>query len=68
MAGGALPLSGLSFELWRQDDHGQRYLVGRYPDRAAAEMRLRELTRTLHKQIYWIEESGSPNHERHGNE
>lgn len=42
------------FELWRQDDHGHRFLVGRYPSRAAAELRLDELTRCQHKQTFWI--------------
>jgi hypothetical protein len=44
------------FELWRQDDHGGRFLVGRSPDRVAAEMVLAGLTRGLHKQMYWIDE------------
>jgi hypothetical protein len=42
------------FELWRQDDHGRQYLVGRYATLDAAERRLAELTRTPHKQSYWI--------------
>ena len=43
-----------AFELWRQDDHGTRFLVGCYPILEDAERRLAELTRTQHKQIYWI--------------
>jgi hypothetical protein len=43
-------------ELWRQDDNGNRFLVGIYSDRAAAEQKMAELTRTLHKQSYWIAE------------
>ncbi len=46
----------MSFELWRQDDNGNRFLVGVWPDRASAERRLEELTRHPHKQIYWITE------------
>lgn len=42
------------YELWRQDDNGNRFLVGTYGERAAAERRLAELTRTPHKQTYWI--------------
>lgn len=42
------------FELWRQDDNGQRFLVDRFATRTLAEARLAELTRSLHKQIYWI--------------
>jgi hypothetical protein len=48
----------MSFELWRQDDNGNRFLVGNYPDRSAAERRLAELTRSLHKQTYWIAVQG----------
>jgi hypothetical protein len=48
------------FELWRQDDHGHRFLVGRFPTRAAAEQRLIELTRTPHKQSYWVTASENP--------
>ncbi len=44
------------FELWRQDDNGNRFLVGVWPDRDSAERRLEELTRHPHKQIYWITE------------
>jgi hypothetical protein len=47
------PAAG-AFELWRQDDHGTRFLVGRYPTSDSAERRLAELTRTQHKQTYWI--------------
>lgn len=46
----------MRFELWRQDDNGNRFLVGSFPDRAAAEARLAELTRCPHKQVYWITE------------
>ena len=46
----------MRFELWRQDDNANRFLVGSFPTRAAAEERLAELTRTLHKQTYWIAE------------
>lgn len=42
------------FELWRQDDNGNRFLVVTFNDQAAAEQRLAELTHTHHKQIYWI--------------
>jgi len=44
----------MRFELWRQDDNANRFLVGSFPDRAAAEERLAELTRCPHKQTYWI--------------
>lgn len=47
----------MTFELWRQDDNGQRFLIGRYADLDEAKRRLAELTRSQHKQIYWIAES-----------
>lgn len=43
--------------LWRQDDHGQRYLVGTYPCRSDVAIVLRRLTVYQHKQMYWIEKS-----------
>ena len=46
----------MPFELWRQDDNGNRFLVGTFADRTAAETRLQQLTRALHKQTYWIAE------------
>lgn len=46
----------MRFELWRQDDNGNRFLVDSFADRTAAEARLAELTRTPHKQTYWIAE------------
>jgi hypothetical protein len=44
------------FELWRQDDNGHRFLVGTYGQQSMAEQHLAELTRVVHKQIYWISE------------
>lgn len=45
-------------ELWREDDNGRRFLVGRFDRLDQAEARLAELTRTPHKQTYWITETG----------
>ncbi len=42
------------YELWRQDDNGNRFAMGRWPDRASAEARLAQLSRGHHKQTYWI--------------
>lgn len=50
----------MPFELWRQDDNGLRFLVGRYASIDAAERRLAELTRAQHKQSYWIVEIDDP--------
>jgi len=44
----------MPFELWRQDDNGNRFLIDAYPDRTTAEKRMTELVRHPHKQIYWI--------------
>lgn len=46
----------MRYELWRQDDNGNRFLVGCFGELPAAETRLGELTRTPHKQTYWITE------------
>ena len=44
------------WEVWRQDDNGNRYLVSAHPDEAAARRRLDELeSGVVHKQVYWIE-------------
>jgi len=43
------------FELWRQDDNGQRFLVARFASRRAARQRLEALAVGGHRQIYWIE-------------
>ena len=45
------------FELWRQDDNGNRFKVGAFPERKGAEEKMAELTRTPHKQTYWISET-----------
>ena len=49
----------MTFELWRQDDNGNRFLIGIFTDRAGAESRLAELMRDPHKQFYWITEAPS---------
>ncbi len=46
----------MTYELWRQDDNGNRFLVETFGDRATAEQRLAELTRIPHKQTYWLTE------------
>jgi hypothetical protein len=43
------------FELWRQDDNGNRFKVAGFDRLADAENKLAELTSSPHKQIYWIE-------------
>jgi hypothetical protein len=46
----------MAWQLWRQDDNGQRFLVDVFATREKAETRMAELTRALHKQTYWITE------------
>jgi hypothetical protein len=46
----------MPFELWRQDDNGNRFIIDTYDDLAKAETRLAELARIPHKQTYWISE------------
>jgi hypothetical protein len=44
------------WELWRQDDNGNRFLVSTHPDEAAARLRLDEFeSGVVHKQTYWID-------------
>jgi len=56
-----------SFELWRQDDNGQRFLVDRFDSRQAAQLRQDELSAGGHRQIYWIEAVGEPAPQQVGN-
>lgn len=50
----------MPFLLWRQDDNGNRFLVGTFTERSQAEHRLAELARTPHKQTFWITEQCKP--------
>jgi len=47
----------MNWQLWRQDDNGNRFLVGDFTDRNTAEQRLTELTQSQHKQTCWLSES-----------
>jgi hypothetical protein len=47
-------MSAMTWQLWRQDDNGNRFLVGEFSTRELAELRLDELKRGEHKQIYWL--------------
>lgn len=46
----------MTYELWRMDDNGNRFLVGVFAERGAAEIRMADLCRSHHKQTYWISE------------
>ena len=49
------------WQVWRQDDNGNRFLVESFDNKEAAEMRITELTQGHHKQTYWISESHKQN-------
>lgn len=44
------------WELWRQDDHGNRVLVARFKDHVVALQALARFECQHHKQTYWLEE------------
>jgi hypothetical protein len=46
-----------SWQLWRQDDNGNRFLVAASENRACLERQQRELEQGGHKQSYWITRS-----------
>lgn len=50
----------MSFQLWRQDDNGQRFLIKTFSDRSAAEEQMALFSRIPHKQCYWIEPMSTP--------
>jgi hypothetical protein len=54
-AGGASAGGEAGWELWRQDDNGNRFLVAVHAVRAEAEAQLAALeSGVAHKQFYWI--------------
>ncbi|HEU4885448.1 MAG TPA: hypothetical protein VFT45_24585 [Longimicrobium sp.] len=42
------------WELWRQDDNGNRFLIGRFATPDAAEAEQRRFEALGHKQTYWV--------------
>lgn len=46
---------GADWELWRQDDNGNRFLVARFASRAAADDEQRRFEALGHKQTYWVQ-------------
>ena len=44
------------WELWRQDDNGNRDRIGLFDTQAAARRALDRFEALGHKQIYWLEE------------
>lgn len=45
------------FEVWRRDDNGNDFLVGTFDDRESAERRIATLSKSGHKQMYWVKEA-----------
>lgn len=44
----------LRYQLWRQDDNGNEFLVARFDCRVDAERELARLASGGHKQRYWL--------------
>ena len=48
-------MSSVVFEVWRQDDNGNRYLLSRHADRTTAEAAIAEMEAGVqHKQLYFL--------------
>jgi len=47
------------WELWRQDDHGNKVLIEIFTSEEAAYSAQKEFEERKHKQTYWIEERKS---------
>ena len=63
LAAGRAPAESAAetWELWRQDDNGNRYLVSIHPDEGSAQGRMSAIeSGTVHKQHYWIEKVSIP--------
>ncbi|HYR09790.1 MAG TPA: hypothetical protein VEQ60_18595 [Longimicrobium sp.] len=43
------------WELWRQDDNGNRFLLGRFATAEAADAEQRRFEALAHKQTYWVQ-------------
>ncbi len=43
------------WELWRQDDNGNRFLIGRFDTSEAAEVEQHRFEALGHKQTYWVQ-------------
>ena len=45
----------MRYELWRQDDNGNRVLIAVYATEAEAEAERAMFEARAHKQMYWVE-------------
>jgi hypothetical protein len=59
-------MSTALWQVWRQDDNGNRFLVEAYREQRDAEALVARLTRTAHKQCYWISRQGDTAGEERG--
>lgn len=50
----------LPYDLWRQDDNGNRFYIDQFPCRADAELARDEYERRGHKQAYFVEQGENP--------
>ena len=44
-----------AWELWRQDDNGNRFRIARFASRAQADAEQRRFEALGHKQTYWVQ-------------
>jgi hypothetical protein len=56
----------ISWQLWRQDDHGNKVIIGEYASQQEAERLKQEFEDRGHRQIYWVEKINHEVHEAHG--
>jgi hypothetical protein len=54
------------WELWRQDDNGNRFLIGRFGTAQAAEAEQRHFEALGHKQTYWVQPAAADGGHRGG--
>lgn len=47
-----------NYEVWRQDDNGNKFVVADNLTRQAADDLAQELEARGHKQVYWVQEAG----------
>jgi hypothetical protein len=52
------------WELWRQDDNGNRFVIGRFDTADAAEAEQRRFESLGHKQTYWVQPAATPSDRR----
>jgi hypothetical protein len=55
----ATPAEG-AWELWRQDDNGNRFVITRFHSAEAAEAEQRRFEALGHKQTYWVQRRADP--------